>query len=322
MTQPDRLLGIVLHLQGRSWQRAADLADHFDVSLRTIYRDMHRLGEAGVPVVAVPGRGYRLAEGYVLPPLLFTTDEAVMLLLGSRLITEHVDEGLSRAAKAAAFKIVRALPEDIHTEAVRLEESVRFIPINVFDRPAEETSLRALRRALVERRRIQFHETAADGGTAGAAGAVHTLDPYGLVEQGGAWYVVGYSHARAGVHTFRLARMQGLTVLDEAFVRPAGYRPARGEGPASREVTVRVLFDRHVARWVREAPLSYVVASEEVAEGLLVTLRVHRETEVLPWLLGWGAHARVLTPATLRTRLAQEAERIAAQYVSDPVIFG
>ncbi len=63
MNRTDRLLAIVLELQGKGWQRAEDLADTFETSKRTIYRDMLALGEAGVPVVSIPGRGYSLVEG-------------------------------------------------------------------------------------------------------------------------------------------------------------------------------------------------------------------------------------------------------------------
>lgn len=315
MTVPDRLVGIVLALQGRPWQRAADLADRFGVSTRTIYRDMRALGETGVPVVAVPGKGYRLPDDYVLPPLLFTTDEAVMLLLGARSVAGHFEGGLARAARSGAVKLAGVLPGALREEAERLEETVRFVPVNAFDRPGEEVRLRMLRRALVERRRVRFRHAAPGGEEA------HTFDPYGVVEQGGAWYVVGYSHERERVDTFRLARMEALTVLDEPFLRPAAYQSTHPDAASPREVTVRVLFDARVAQWVQEAPPVFTATSEEVAEGLLVTLRVRREAEVLPWLLGWGGHVRVLDPPTLRARIAREAERIAAHYASDPAFF-
>src|SRR2546430_4197634 len=83
MNRTDRLLAIVLELQGKGRQRAEDLAATFETSKRTIYRDIQALGEAGVPLISVPGRGYSLMKGYFLPPLSFTTDEATMLLLGS-----------------------------------------------------------------------------------------------------------------------------------------------------------------------------------------------------------------------------------------------
>ena len=76
MNRTDRLLAIVLELQTRNRLRAQDLASTFEISKRTVYRDIQSLAEIGVPVVSIPGQGYSLVEGYFLPPVRFTPDEA------------------------------------------------------------------------------------------------------------------------------------------------------------------------------------------------------------------------------------------------------
>ena len=76
MNRTDRLMAIVLHLQGRRVVRAEELAERFAVSLRTIYRDMAALGEGGVPIAGEAGVGYTLVKGYHLPPVMLTADEA------------------------------------------------------------------------------------------------------------------------------------------------------------------------------------------------------------------------------------------------------
>jgi predicted DNA-binding transcriptional regulator YafY len=91
MNRTDRLLAIVLELQAKGFQRAEDLAATFEVTKRTIYRDMMALSESGVPLISMPGQGYSLVEGYFLPPLSFTTDEAIMLLLGANFVGKNVD---------------------------------------------------------------------------------------------------------------------------------------------------------------------------------------------------------------------------------------
>src|SRR5207248_11641794 len=89
MNRTDRLLAIVLELQCKGRQRAEDLASTFETSKRTIYRDISALGQAGVPLISVPGRGYALMKGYFLPPLSFSADEATMLLLGSDFMAQN-----------------------------------------------------------------------------------------------------------------------------------------------------------------------------------------------------------------------------------------
>ena len=91
MNRTDRLLAIVLELQARGKQRAEDLAATFEVGKRTIYRDIQALCEAGVPVISTPGQGYALLEGYFLPPLRFTPDQALILLLGGDAMAQSFD---------------------------------------------------------------------------------------------------------------------------------------------------------------------------------------------------------------------------------------
>ena len=91
MSHTDRLLAIVLELQAHRWRRAEDLARTLETSKRTIYRDLVALGQAGVPIVSTPGRGYALVEGYFLPPVSFTADEATILSLGADVMARSFD---------------------------------------------------------------------------------------------------------------------------------------------------------------------------------------------------------------------------------------
>src|SRR5215203_2043033 len=115
MNRTDRLLAIVLELQARGKQRAEDLAATFEVGKRTIYRDIQALCEAGVPVISTPGQGYALLEGYFLPPLRFTPDEALILLLGSDLMAQSFDAEYRVAAESASRKIAGALAASQHS---------------------------------------------------------------------------------------------------------------------------------------------------------------------------------------------------------------
>ena len=317
MKHTDRRLAIVLELEMKGWQRAADLAATFEVSTRTIYRDMDALEEGGLPIVAVRGKGYCLYEGYFLPPLTLTSDEAVLLLLGTDSLAEQLGVAYQAAARAVRAKVEAILPERLRGEVTTLQNSLRFVPVNAFDDPAEQQGLQVLRQALAEQHSVRFHYA----GPAGEDDAVlHTVNPYGLMHVGGAWRLVGYHRERRSVRHFRLRSLEALEVLAETFERPQGYTLPPGEAAEQRDVVVRVRFDAEVAHWVQEAPSAYITELENQDDGLLVTLKVGRETEVLPWLLSWGAHAHVLEPASLQRRLAQEASTIAARYQTEPTL--
>jgi predicted DNA-binding transcriptional regulator YafY len=310
MNRTDRLLAIVLELQRAGKRRAGDLAATFETSTRTIYRDMEALSEAGVPVVAVPGQGYALMAGYFLPPLSFNSDEATMLLLGSDVMAQQFDAQYRAAAQSAAAKIEGVLPENLRDEVRSLQESIRFFAPGD---PAEHETLLHLRRAILERRCVRFRYTARNPSEREPP-AYREIDPYALIHIGSAWHVSGYDHLRRGSRIFRLDRIDELASLDRTFVRPASVAPLQRSRDEGRDMIVRALFDHETARWVRESRSFFTVAEEETADGLLVTLAIRREADLLQWLLGWGSHVRVLEPESLRERIAAEAAALVTHH--------
>jgi predicted DNA-binding transcriptional regulator YafY len=128
--------------------------------------------------------------------------------------------------------------------------------------------------------------------------------------------MVAHCHLRSDIRNFRLDRMDRPTLLPRLFARPADFEIVQ-VSRSERDVVVRVLFDAAVARWVREDRLFYIESKEDTTQGLLVTLRVRHENDVLQWLLGWGARVRVLEPEALAQRLRAEAEALLLQYSTD-----
>ncbi len=308
------MLGIVLQLQAKGWQRAEDLAQTFEISKRTVYRDLEALGEMGVPVIAQPGQGYRLMEGYFLPPLSFTTDEAMALLLGTDFIAQIFDAQFSTAARAAAGKITAVLSEQHQQEIKRLKASLHLIALNVLDDGIKPEILRQLRRAIVAYKTIRFEYHARSGEEPGGTTTLRDADPYGLMHYNGHWYMAGYCHLRKAVRNFRLDRIHRLSVLPVPFVRLPDFDMRHGRDEGNRNLVVRALFDQDTAPWVHEDRLYYIHSKEDTPDGLLVTLRVRHETEIVQWLLGWGANVRILEPDSLRERLLREVEGMLMQF--------
>src|SRR6476620_9303991 len=118
MNRIDRLSAILIQLQSRRLVKAQHLADKFSISLRTVYRDVKALEEAGVPVIGEAGTGYSLMEGYRLPPVMFNLDEATALLTASKLVQSKTDAGISKHYNAALDKIKAILR---HAEKEHLE---------------------------------------------------------------------------------------------------------------------------------------------------------------------------------------------------------
>jgi predicted DNA-binding transcriptional regulator YafY len=308
MNRTDRLLAIVLELQARGRQRAEDLAETFETSKRTIYRDMLALGEAGVPLVSIPGRGYSLMKGYFLPPLSFSSEEATILLLGSGVMAQSFDAQYRQAAESARRKIEGVLPERLRDEVEYLQSAIRFVTTGSSAENPEWEKLRQLRRAIIECLTVRFTYYARHSDAASSEQQPREANPYSLVYINRTWNLSAYCHLRQGVRNFRLDRMEKLELLPQTFKRPAEMVSGQCRKDETRGIVVRALFDQETTRWVREARSFFTVSEEETAHGLLVTLNIRQEDEIIQWLLGWGRHVLVLDPPSLRKRLAQEAE--------------
>jgi predicted DNA-binding transcriptional regulator YafY len=255
-------------------------------------------------------------EDYLLAPVTLTTDEAIMMILGSAYAAQNFGGRYRAAARSAERKLDAVLPAEARERAFALQGSVHLVPPSAFGTPTEDGQLQRVRQALVEERTL---EATVRG--PGDDEAARTIDPYGLVQKGSSWYVVGYDHARGRVAHLRLQEVEALALTSRTFRRPDSYRTPPDGPAASPTQAVRVLFAAEVAPAVEVAPSLHVADREHTGDGrLLLTLKVDHELEVLPWLLSWGRHVRVLEPRALRERLATEARAVADQYREVPTL--
>jgi predicted DNA-binding transcriptional regulator YafY len=246
MTRPTaRVLALLEILQAGGTRTTADLAARLEVDERTVRRYVDHLIDLDIPVRSTRGRygGYRLAPGYRMPPLMFTDDEALAVMLG---LVAGLRAGLvttsATAMESAAAKIRRVLPEAL---GGRLDALLATADFTTAARPAvtQETGvLLMLAEAARYRRPVAVSYTTRDGRR-----SERTVHPYGIVVHSGRWYLTGADSASGEVRTFRLDRIETATVLPGSFDLPAGFDPATrvlsglAEVPYQHEVSLRVL---------------------------------------------------------------------------------
>ena len=306
MKQMDRRLLILMRLREETPVRAADLAEECGCSVRTVYRDIDALCQAGVPVAALPGEGYRLVAGYHLPPIAFTAEEAVQLLLGSDLALGLGTAAQRDAVRAAAAKVEAVLRPDTRREVDRLRQRIRVSPWM-----RQETSpwLPLLQQAVIHDRVLwlRYHSFSSDELTE------REVEPYYLVYYESDWHLVGYCRLREGMRDFRAGRIREAELRPEQFERPEHVEP-QTEDDGSTPQEVRIWLETSVVPWAREAP-AFGFQREEPAEGGAIFVYQTRDLRrLLPWLLSWGASARVLSPPAVVGRVRQETAALARSY--------
>jgi len=313
MNRVDRLIGYLLLLQSRRQVRAADFAKRFEISERTVYRDIQALSEVGVPIVALPGKGYQVMQGYYLPPIAFSPDEARALALSIGMMTGAASRGPTRDAGVAALEKVRAV---LSSETLRQVEALlavtRFYTHPSTQLDLEDRKLLDLQRAILDRRvvRLRYHAHTSNEVTA------RDVEPVELVLVDRSWILDAYCRLRQAPRGFRLTRVDGYTVLDEQFT-PRSLRSHDREPDTTRVV---VQFNPEIMRWVSERQhFSYSAheTAEERAGGAGEAVMVYRPRAldvIAGWLLSWGDAFEVLEPRELRQHLDATAGRIAARH--------
>lgn len=306
MKQMDRRLLLLMRLREERPLRAADLAEECDCSVRTVYRDIDALCQAGIPVAALPGEGYRLAPGYHLPPIALSAEEAVQLLLGSDLVLGLGTAVQREAARSAAAKVEAVLTPQTRRDVERLRDRIR---VSHWMQRERSPWLPLLQQAVIHDRVLwlRYHSFSADEVTE------RKVEPYTLVFYGDDWHLVGYCRLREGVRDFRADRIREADLLAERFERPVGLAPdpERDRAPPHE---VRVWIESSAVPWARET-LAYGFRREEPSEGGSIFVYDCRDLRrLLPWLLGWGASARVLSPPDVVERMRREAEALAEAY--------
>lgn len=215
MNRIDRLTAILIHLQSRRLVKAQEIADRFNISLRTVYRDVKAIEESGVPVIGEAGQGYSIMEGYRLPPVMFTKEEALSFLTAEKLVEKFTDAGTRDSFQSAMYK-VRAVLRSSEKDLLENVESF----IEVF-RQCTTTS------AAEPDSRLQ--QTILKSVASGKAVKIHyfsnykrektsrLIEPLGLFFMSNQWHLIAYCRMRQDYRDFRLDRISDLQISEEPY---------------------------------------------------------------------------------------------------------
>jgi predicted DNA-binding transcriptional regulator YafY len=210
MNRIDRLFGITTLLQARRYTSAEHIAEQFGISVRTVYRDIKALGEQGIPISFEVGRGYFLVQGFFLPPVTFSAQEANALLLLEALGATLADQSIEQHVAAALQKVKAVLrPPDQD----RLAQLASGIKLHLPEYQEGNTEyLAPIQLAIANRHVLEL----AYRDKAGQS-SQRRVEPIGLVFYNFTWHLVGWCQLRRAYREFRVARVQQLTATTEAF---------------------------------------------------------------------------------------------------------
>lgn len=315
----DRLLSMLMVLQLRGCVTAQALADEFEVSVRTVYRDIDDLSAAGIPVYADrgPGGGFRLQDGYRTRLTGLSLAEAgTLLLVGAPELACHL--GLAEPLAAARLKLLAALPPAASDGAARVGSRFHLDPVDWYRRATPPLHLRAIARAVWDSRRLDVRYES------WSATVRRVLDPLGLVAKSGAWYLVARTQG-GSIRTYKVAKVLDLAVLDQQFAYPSGFDLARHWRSELKRFEADILRAEATLR-VAAAALSRIerlgaAAAEAVlaapagADGWRqAVVPIEGIGHAAGLLLGFAEDIEVVAPRALREEPSRRARRVLALY--------
>ena len=203
MNRVDRLFGIVTLLQSRKYVSAERISEKFEISIRTVYRDIKAIGETGIPVSFEPNKGYFIIPGYFTPPVSFTLEEANALLLSQSLISGFGDRSVQSTFDSALTKIKSVLKQVDKEKVALLDERIK---LQVPERLNFEFEyLSAIQHAISERIQIKITYQSLK-----EERLERTIEPIGLVFYAFSWHLIGYCQLRKDYRDFKVERIKEL----------------------------------------------------------------------------------------------------------------
>lgn len=304
----DRIVAILIQLQSKKIVKAQELANRFEVSLRTIYRDIRTLEASGVPIYSEAGVGYALMDGYRLPPVMFTREEAGSFIAAEKLMQKFTDAALGNHYASAMYKLKAVLRNDDKDWVSSIESNVVMQSSEKLFNDKSPNTLAALFESIAEKMQVilSYEAIQADGIT------VRNIEPVGVFHDNNNWYMLGYCHLRKDYRQFRADRIHGIEKTEIPFSIEHNaletYLNKDKNVPTSK---IRILVDKKIAGYLTNDRKYYGFVSEKkIDDKIEMTFMSCDSMEGFSrWYLMFGDYAAILEPESLKTKILELLER-------------
>ncbi|HSF90219.1 MAG TPA: YafY family protein [Saprospiraceae bacterium] len=304
----DRIVAMFIHLQSSRVVKAQDLADRFDVSLRTVYRDIRSLEAAGVPIAGEAGIGYSIIEGYRLPPVMFTREEASSFIAAEKLMQKFTDKKLGSHFESAMYKIKSVLRGHAKDHVAALESQIWINTTQQLFNENTPDALEVLIESIAEKKQVRLVYRTYEGEDA----IERMIEPAGLFHEHNFWYVIGYCHLRKDYRQFRTDRMLEINRTSLPFTgEPIDVDEFRNLEDTSEKTKVVIRVKKDVIRYMRSGRKYYGFVSEVEKDGLVEMTFMARNLAygLARWYLMFGDCAEIVEPENFKTLVKEMVEK-------------
>jgi len=214
MNRIDRLTAILIQLQSKRVVKAQDIAGRFSISLRTVYRDIRTLEEGGIPIIGETGVGYSIMDGYRLPPVMFTIEEATAFLTAEKLIEKLTDASTEESYKSAMYKVKAVLRATEKDYLENMDEHIEVLNNSYVSKPKHLSNpIQVILKSISEKKvlSIEYFSNNSQEKTK------RNIEPVGIFYAGNYWHVIAFCHLRNDYRDFRTDRISNLSQTSQQF---------------------------------------------------------------------------------------------------------
>jgi predicted DNA-binding transcriptional regulator YafY len=310
MNRLDRLTALLIQLQSKRVVKSQEFAERFGVSLRTVYRDIRTLELAGVPLIGEAGVGYSIMQGYRLPPVHFTREEAMSFVTAEKLVNKLTDSETRSSYQSALYKIKAVLRSSDKELLDDISNKIAVVgnPYLPKDRH-HNLPIETILNCIAEKRiiRLAYYSTTSPGMSE------RNVEPVGIYSSGAYWYLIAWCRLREGYRNFRTDRVANLVVLAERF---EAQHPAlqnfieRTRCEQSLQKAV-IRLDHSVLRYLGDQHYYHGFVSQVARDNQVeMTFLTDSLNGLAHWYLMQGGGGDIIEPEELREVVMNKIEKI------------
>lgn len=316
MNRTDRLAAILIMLQSRKIVRSIDIADKFNISQRTVYRDLKALDEAGVPIGAEAGVGYYLIDGFHLPPVMFNTKEAGAMLIAEKLVNCFSDESVRQNFGLASDKIKSVLPTSQQEFLGLVDQQIQILHQPVASTPnAGNNFIADIQTAISSKKCLDINYRS----NSKKEDSNRIVEPVGLCFYGFKWHLIAFCQLRNDYRDFRLDRIKELVITSSAVSNNANKSISEYFEYAWQQeelFNVTVIFKSEALPHINNAKYYYGHYEETICgDKVHMKFTVSDYEYVANWILTLGDFVVDAKPKTLNELVRKKVQQLAAKYI-------
>lgn len=305
MNRIDRISAILIQLQSRRVVKASDIADRFGISLRTVYRDVRTLEEAGIPLIGEAGVGYSIMDGYRLPPVMFTREEAAAFLTAEKLMEKLTDPLSDENYKSAMYKIRSVLRMTDKDFLENIDGHIEvFKSRRLQDNQLNLNPLQLILKGIAHKNVLAIHYFASYS----QQKSERCIEPVGVFYQDNYWHMIAWCRLRKDYRDFRLDRISDITLTSEVFeTQHPNLKEYISRSAKEKNLqTVVIRVEKNVSPFINEQKYYNGFVSEQEVGGMIeMTFLTEFLEGFVRWMMMYGDMGEIISPDKLKEKVRE-----------------